>query len=62
MLDRSIETVKELAERSGVNKGTLGKVMGGKVQPSAHVMVKLIETLDIPSAEAGQIFFCPGLT
>lgn len=57
MLDKDYETIKALAEASGIDRMTLSKVLKGTIQPSADVMTKLVKTLDIPSEQAGRIFF-----
>nr|DAE94437.1 MAG TPA: Helix-turn-helix XRE-family like protein [Bacteriophage sp.] len=57
MIDRNIKNIKELSEKSGVNRNTLAKVLNGRVQPSADVMEKLVICLDIESQVAGRIFF-----
>ena len=61
MLEKGYKTISSLAAESGINRTTLGKVLDGKIQPSSDVMFKLVETLDIPAAEAGQIFFAVNL-
>lgn len=57
MIERGFKTINSLATESGVNRTTLGKVLDGKIQPSSDVMIKLVETLDIPADDAGKIFF-----
>lgn len=57
MIEKGYRTINSLAVQSGINRTTLGKVLDGKIQPSSDVMFKLVEALDIPAAEAGQIFF-----
>jgi transcriptional regulator with XRE-family HTH domain len=57
MIEKGYRTINSLAVQSGINRTTLGKVLDGKIQPSSDVMYKLVEALDIPAAEAGQIFF-----
>ena len=34
LIDCDIKTVKELSERTGVNRNTLSQVLNGKIQPS----------------------------
>ena len=57
MIEKGYRTINSLAVQSGINRTTLGKVLDGKIRPSSDVMFKLVEALDIPAAEAGQIFF-----
>lgn len=57
MLDRGFLTVSSLSETTNINRNTLGKVLAGKIQPSADVMDKLIEVLGIDPKDAGEIFF-----
>lgn len=57
MAEKEIKTVKELAEKSGVNRNTLADVLNGKVQPSSDVMQKLVIALEINPEKAGSIFF-----
>ena len=61
MIEKGFKTINSLATASGINRTTLGKVLDGKIQPSSDVMFKLVETLDIPAAEAGNIFFASNL-
>ena len=57
MVEKGFETINSLSTASGVSRNTLGKVLNGKIQPSADVMYKLVETLEIPAPKAGTIFF-----
>lgn len=57
MIDRGFLTVSGLSEVANINRNTLGKVLTGKIQPSADVMDKLIEVLKIDPKDAGEIFF-----
>ena len=50
-------TIGDLSSASGINRNTLAGVINGKILPSSNIMSKLIETLQIPIAEAGPIFF-----
>ena len=61
MVEKGFKTINSLANESGINRTTLGKVLDGKIQPSSDVMFKLIETLDISASDAGQIFFADNL-
>lgn len=57
MIDKSIDTISLLAKKAGLNRNTLYKVLNGKQLPTANIMYRLIEVLDISSEEAGRIFF-----
>lgn len=57
MAEREIRTIKELAEKSGINRNTLAQVLSSKKQPSSDVMEKLVAALDIKPEKAGTIFF-----
>lgn len=61
MIDCNISSVKELSEKSGINRNTLAQVLNGKIQPSSNVMEQLILTLNIEPSVAGSIFFAPDL-
>lgn len=61
MVEKGFKTINSLANESGINRTTLGKVLDGKIQPSSDVMFKLVETLDISASEAGEIFFATDL-
>ena len=61
MIDSNLEMITELSEASGVDRNTLGKVVSGKIQPSADVMVRLATTLNLSSHRAGEIFFAEKL-
>lgn len=57
MVENNINSISELANRTGVNRNTLGQVLNGENQPSTYVMDKLVRTLNIKQEEAGKIFF-----
>lgn len=56
MAEKEIKTIKELSEKSGVNRNTLSQIFDGKKQPSSDVMERLIITLNIKPEKAGSIF------
>lgn len=62
MIDKDIDTINELSERTGINRNTLGAIFNGKEQPSAQVMKKLIAVFGLDSNKAGEIFFKNKLT
>lgn len=57
MIDRGINTMTELSEKSGINRNTLSQVLNGESQPSSDVMDKLVSALKIEPEKAGHIFF-----
>lgn len=57
MAEKEIKTIKELAEKTGINRNTLSNVLSGKIQPSSDVMEKLVFFLEISPETAGRIFF-----
>ena len=57
MAEKEIKTIKELSEKSGVNRNTLSQIFDGKKQPSSDVMERLIITLNIKPEKALSIFF-----
>lgn len=57
MIEKGYKTIKELSEKSGVNRNTLASVFNGERQPSSETMEKLVVTLDIEPEKAGRIFF-----
>lgn len=61
MIEKGIETIGELAEKSGVGRDTVSGVVNGKIRPSTAVMEKIMIALDIEPTNAGVIFFVPNL-
>lgn len=57
MIDAQIDTIRELSEKTGVNRNTLAQVFNGKIQPSSEVMGRLVTVLNIEPRTAGEIFF-----
>lgn len=57
MIDNEIKTIKELSERTGVNRNTLAQVISGKIQPSSEIMSQLVIVLNMEPQKAGEIFF-----
>lgn len=62
MIDKGINTIGELAELSGVDRNTLSLILRELALPSANVIAKLVEALDIPAERVGAIFFVRKLT
>lgn len=56
MIEKGIDTIVDLSEKTGINRNTLSKVVNGEIQPSSDVMDKLVSVLDIPPEKAGYIF------
>lgn len=56
-VERGLTKIKALAIASGIDRNTLGKVMSGKITPSATVMYALANTLELTEEQAGIIFF-----
>lgn len=61
MVEKHIDTITQLSELSGVGRDTLSKILSGKAQPSAGVMIKLSSALEMNPEVAGKIFFTPNL-
>ena len=61
MAERGFKTISSLADKSGITRNTLGKVIDGKAQPSSDTMFRLVDTLGISAAKAGEIFFAVNL-
>lgn len=61
MIDCGLTSNTALAEASGVDRNTVGKIVSGKAQPSADVMDKLAQALNMEPATAGAVFFAPNL-
>ncbi len=57
MVEKKYKTIKELSEKSGINRNTLAAVLDGEKQPSSDTMEKLVIALDIEPEKAGRIFF-----
>ena len=57
MGSKGFRSVGALADASGIGRTTLGKILNGDMQPSTCAMLKLMDALDIPEDQAGQIFF-----
>ena len=61
MIEKGIDTITELSNRSGVGRDTLSKILSGKIQPSFDVMYKIASALEMESEIAGKIFFAHNL-
>lgn len=56
MVERNLEKINDLSKVSGISRSTLSNILNGKSQPSAEVMNKLVDALEIPLEKAGEIF------
>ena len=61
MIEKGIETISELSEKSGVGRDTCSGVVNGKIRPSTAVMEKIMIALEMKPVDAGLIFFKPNL-
>lgn len=61
MVENHFDSIGSLAKASGIHRNTLGKVLSGAIQPSADVMTKLVQALNISPEIAGTIFFSADL-
>ena len=61
MADVGLVKIKDLSEKSGVNRNTLGKILNNEELPSAAVMYKLAPALKLTPTRAGEIFFASNL-
>jgi transcriptional regulator with XRE-family HTH domain len=57
MVEKDINTITELSEKTGLSRDTISRVLRGRKQPSAHVMDRLVSVLEICPEKAGTIFF-----
>ena len=57
MIKAGIDTIDGLAKASGINRNTISGVLNGTLYPSSNVMVALVDALNLPSSQAGNIFF-----
>ena len=61
MAKSGCRSAADLSRATGVNRVTVSGVMNGTVLPSSEVMDKIIIALNIPLAEAGEVFFAKKL-
>ncbi len=57
MIEKGLEKIADLSAASGVDRTILGRILNGKVQPSADAMYKLADALCMTPEQAGSIFF-----
>lgn len=61
MIDKGINTIKELSDKSDVDRNTLSKILKGETAPSAVAMDGIAEALEMDSKTVGEIFFATNL-
>lgn len=61
MIENHIEKITQLSGITNINRNTLGQILNGNVQPSAEVMYRLINCLNMSPKQAGEIFFSSNL-
>lgn len=57
MIDKDINTIGELEEKSGVSRCTIAEVMNGARTPSYETIARLADTLELDSEDVGRIFY-----
>ncbi len=57
MIENGFDTILSLAEETGVNRTTLGKILSGEQKPSSDAMYRIAAALKISGEQAGKIFF-----
>lgn len=59
--DAGFYNINDIANATGINRNTIGKILSCKIYPSSYVMSKLVDELHIPLDRAGKIFFADKL-
>jgi len=62
MVKHGFKSISDLADKSGIDRNTLGAVIHQKSKPSIRTMERLIDTFGWSGARAGEIFFAEKLT
>ena len=57
MVDANLNTITALADASGVDRNTIGAILGDKTKPSAQVIERLAVALSLSGEDIGRIFF-----
>lgn len=57
MIDKDINTIAELEEKSGVNRNTLAGILKGEGMPSYETISGLADALALDGETTGRIFF-----
>ena len=59
MIDAGIDTIQDLSDKSGINRNTLSDILKEKIYPSSDVMVRLANTLSLPTEKCGWMSSLP---
>lgn len=57
MVEKHLEKLVDLSEKSTVDRNTLSKILKGEIKPSTTVIEKLMSALEMSPNKAGEIFF-----
>lgn len=57
MIDQGYNTIGELAEKSKVDRNTVGGILSGKIRPSSNIIEKVSIALGLNGEDVGRIFF-----
>lgn len=57
MIDKDINTIGELEEKSGVHRSTIAEILNGARTPSYDSIVRLADALELASEDVGRIFY-----
>lgn len=61
MIDKGIDTIKDLSNKSGVDRNALSKILKGEIRPSATAMDGISMALEMNPETTGKIFFATNL-
>lgn len=61
MIEKGYDTIGAFSKDCGIGRETLGRILKGKIQPTADAMYKIVDCLSINSERAGTIFFSTNL-
>ncbi len=62
MIGAGYNTIGSLAEASGVNRNTIGKLLNSELKPSTDVIERIAFALKMDGLEVGKIFFANELS
>jgi len=57
MIDHDIDSIVTFAEKTGIDRGTIAKVLDGKMLPTYRVIESLAKVFKMDSQQIGSIFF-----
>lgn len=57
LVDKGVGTISALSEKACASRNTLGQILAGKEQPSAIIIRKISEALELEPETIGKIFF-----